>query len=212
MEKKFVKEMDIDKVANYKRPHMILLSGFPGSGKTYVAKALSKKYQLFLLSNDYVRNYCFSHNEEVSSVEPIEMIVKRINKQRLLKLLNNKKSFIFDRDINTNEEMKKFILLSKTFGYDLIAIKLNSNDKNNIERVENRFMDIDKVDKDIVGDNVEYSTSFTSSTYFKIKERKPRNIDDDYFDYVIDNNGTLENLDEQLENIMDDMSYHLKKR
>ncbi len=57
MKKNFVKEMNIKKAIKYKKPLIITLSGAPGSGKTVMAKGLSKNLGLYVISSDYVRNY-----------------------------------------------------------------------------------------------------------------------------------------------------------
>ena len=77
--KKFLKEMNFDNVKKYKKPCLITLSGLPGSGKTYVAKELSKNLGIFVLSNDYVRNYFYKY-ESGMSFEQIQKNVDKINK------------------------------------------------------------------------------------------------------------------------------------
>ena len=54
----FMKEMREKKqqVPRYQKPSIVLLSGYPGSGKTEVAREISKNLGFYLLSNDYVRN------------------------------------------------------------------------------------------------------------------------------------------------------------
>ena len=50
-DKDFIKEMnaEISKVIKYKNPCVIALSGYPGSGKTEIARTLSKELGIFLL-------------------------------------------------------------------------------------------------------------------------------------------------------------------
>lgn len=208
---KFIKEMDVSSDIKYKKPIIITLSGLPGSGKTTTARGLSKNLGIFLFSTDYIRNYYFIKFADKSDEEKkkIPKLVKTINKKRLVKLLLNRTSFVIDQDLNSMEAIEKYHLISKVFGYNMVSIKLDSkNDSENIQRIQGRVMNYDKTYDGVIGDNVEYQTSYPSETYFEIKKRKPQLIDDNYFDFVIDNNKDLQNLENQIETI----SYHLNKR
>lgn len=206
--KNFVKEMNLTSTIKYKKPVIITLSGLPGSGKTTTARFLSKHLGIFLLSTDYVRNYYFiKFADSPEKRSKIPKFVRSINKKRLMKLLINKTSFVIDKDLNSIEALEKYYLISRVFGYEVISIKLNSkDDTENIKRISSRKMDYDKTYEGVIGDNVEYQTSYPAETYYEIKERKPEFIDDDYFDFVIDNNNDMENFENQLEN----MCYYLK--
>ena len=118
---------------------------------------------------------------------------------------DEKTSRIFDADLNTCEKFQRFIKISDMFNYELIKIKLNSNDDNNIDRILKRVMDYDMFDYNVIGDNVHYSSSYDRDTYYDIKSRKPQYIDDNYFDYVIDNFGTKEELKCKINEISTDI-------
>lgn len=108
MKKNFVKEMDIKKTIKYENPTIITLSGLPGSGKTTIARKLSKRFGLFILSNDYIRNYYFiKFADDLEKKKKIPMLVARINKKRLARLLINRRSLIIDADLNTQERIEK---------------------------------------------------------------------------------------------------------
>lgn len=203
MKKNFVREMDIKKAIKYENPTIITLSGLPGSGKTTIARELSKRFGLFVLSNDYIRNYYFvKFADDLEKKKKIPMLVARINKKRLARLLINRRSFIIDADLNTQERIEKYEKISNLFKYNVIKIKLESkNDEENIKRIESRIMDYNYVDNDVVGDNVHYSSSYPKEVYYQIKESKPQMIEPVYFDFIIENNGDLEDLNNQIENM-----------
>ncbi len=48
-------------------------------------------------------------------------------------------------------------------------------------------MDYNKIYEGVIGDNVEYLSSFSKEDYYDIKERIPISLDDSYADYVINN-------------------------
>lgn len=184
---------EIKKVTKYNKPFIITFSGLPECGKTTIARELSKDLGIFLLSNDYIRNYFYQftreYNEEVR--KEIERKVKKINLYRLKKLLMSRTSFVYDRDFNTEEQYKRLDMIRKFARMNLVKIKVNSTDEGNLERIKNRNMDYNKIYKGVIGDKVEYLSSFPEDEYYEIKSRKPQMLSDDFFDYVIDG----ENID-----------------
>ena len=53
---KFIKHGDLKRARNENKI-LVILCGVPGSGKTTTAKFLSQKFNLFVASSDYIRNY-----------------------------------------------------------------------------------------------------------------------------------------------------------
>lgn len=190
-DKDFVKEMDlsINKVIKYKKPCVIALSGYAGSGKTEVARTLSKELGIFLLSNDYVRNYYYQFTNDYSENKrlEIESKVRKINNLRLRKLLKTRTSFVYDRDFSLKRDFDKFKILSKVLGMQLIKINVKADDSHNLEKIKDLVLDYDKIYPFVIGDNVEYQSPFDDVTYYQIKKRKPHTLPDEYYDYVIDN-------------------------
>ena len=202
LDKSFIKEMgsEISKVIKYKKPCVIVLSGYPGSGKTEIARTLSKDLGIFLLSNDYVRNYYYQFTTDYSEEKrlEIESKVSRINNFRLLMLLGTRTSFVYDRDFNLEHDFEKIERLSKVLRMKLIKVKVNSTDTHNLEEIKRITMDYNEVYPDVIGDNVEYQSSFDEETYYQIKIRKPHSLPDDFYDFVI-NNDSSEHFEEQVQ-------------
>ena len=188
MEKDFVNEMNFDLVKKYSKPFVITFIGLPGCGKTQLARTLSKKLNIFLLSNDYIRNYYYQLTQDYSEEKRLEIQdkVEKINKERLKKIVDNKVSFVFDKCFNKKEDYDKLNELLDN-NYEVIKIKINSKDEDNINNIINTKMDYNKIYEGVIGDNVEYLSSFSKEDYYDIKERIPISLDDSYADYVINN-------------------------
>ena len=201
LNKNFVKEMgsEISKVIKYKEPCVIALSGYPGSGKTEIARTLSKDLEIFLLSNDYVRNYYYQFTTDYSEEKrlEIESKVSRINNFRLLMLLGTRTSFVYDRDFNSEHDFDKFERLSKVLRMKLIKVKVNSTDAHNLDEIKRTVMNYDKIYSGVIGDNVEYQSFFDEEIYYQIKMRKPHSLPDDFYDFVI-NNDSSDHFEEQV--------------
>lgn len=190
--KKDLKE-EVKKTISYDRPFIVTFSGLPECGKTEIARELSKDLKIYLLSNDYVRNYFYQFTTDYSEEnrKKIEQQVRRINLYRITKLLLTGTSFAYDKDFNTEEQFKILQIAKKIRNMDLIKIKVNSNDEDNLNRIAARVMDYSKIYDGVIGDKVEYLSSYSEEVYYQIKNRKPQLLPDDFFDYIVDS----ENLD-----------------
>ena len=204
MNRDFINEMNLEEVKKYERPFVITFVALPGSGKTEMARELSKKLKIYLLANDYIRNYYYQFTKDYSEEKrtTIENKVKEIQLERIKKLVNNKVSFILDECFNDEESYDK---LRKNIGdeYKIYKIKINSNDELNIKNISNINMDYDYVFDGVIGDNVEYLSSFPSEVYYQIKERKQVLISDDDVDFVVNNISDIKKLEKNLINLID---------
>lgn len=190
--KKDLKE-EIKKTISYDRQFIVTFSGLPECGKTEIARELSKDLKIYLLSNDYVRNYFYQFTTDYSEEnrKKIEQQVRKINLYRITKLLLTGTSFAYDKDFNTEEQFKILQIAKKIRNMDLIKIKVNSNDEDNLNRIAARVMDYSKIYDGVIGDKVEYLSPYPEEVYYQIKNRKPQLLPDDFFDYIVDS----ENLD-----------------
>ena len=137
MNRDFINEMNLEEVKKYERPFVITFVALPGSGKTEIARELSKKLKIYLLANDYIRNYYYQFTKDYSEEKrtTIENKVKEIQLERIKKLVDNKVSFILDECFNDEESYDK---LRKNIGdeYKIYKIKINSDDELNIKNIK----------------------------------------------------------------------------
>ena len=190
---------ETSRAEKYDNPFIIIISGNPGSGKTLLAWTLSKYLKIVCLSNDYIRNKIYQNvilkNEETRLV--VEKIVKDTANKRLEKLFSLRTSFVYDMNVNNKKQLDEWIKYARENNYLLIKIKINSKDIDNIKRIEKRTLDYNKKDSSVIGDNTFYSNNFEEEEYYKIKARKPLELSENDFDYIIDND------EKYLDNILD---------
>ena len=190
---------ETSRAEKYDNPFIIIISGNPGSGKTLLACTLSKYLKIVCLSNDYIRNKIYQNvilkNEETRLV--VEKIVKDTANKRLEKLFSLRTSFVYDMNVNNKKQLDEWIKYARENNYLLIKIKINSKDIDNIKRIEKRTLDYNKKDSSVIGDNTFYSNNFEEEEYYKIKARKPLELSENDFDYIIDND------EKYLDNILD---------
>lgn len=97
-------------------------------------------------------------------------------------------------------------------GYIPIHIKINSYDRENIKRIQNRKLNNFQKDLTIIGDDTSYSSSFSEEDYFQIMQSKPRMEKDFSFDYVLNNYGTEEKFIEKSTDIIHSIKKKLIKK
>lgn len=199
---------EIEKTKKYENPFVIMLSGPPGAGKTYFSKELSRKLKIYLLSTDYVRNFFYQFENEYTEDNriSIEEKVKSINDERLQILVDNNISMILDSCQN-NLDVYNQCMFDK---YRKLLIEIVSeNDEVNIERIQSREIDYIKKDETIIGDNVAYSGSYTGDVYYQIKNRKNNIIPKYKYDFIIENDGTLEEYNIKIETLIEKIKKNL---
>lgn len=208
----FDTSINTPKTVTYQTPPIITLSGLPGSGKTDLACILSSTLEIYLISNDHIRNY-LGTNFSFLTVNDLNNLTRIINTLRLLSLLNHHIPFIIDTDISSLRTIKMLEIIAKRFKYQLIKIRLESyHDYININRIKNRPIDHNKVVEGVIGDNTMLRTYFDEEDYFTVKERKNLNIPLNLFDYIIFNNdNNPHHFNSQATNIIEDLKRRLTK-
>ncbi len=178
MIKDFINDVNYEDAKPYNPSFLVTITAYDGKRKLDFARLASSKLKIFLLSNDYVRNYYLSKGFPSSKVEEL---VRNINKQRLKLLKDNKISVVFDANFN-NEESYERVLGD---GYQVIKVKIETNDVDNVREITKRNYEPSKVIKGVIGDKYQYESSYDENTYYEIKRRKQINLPDECFDYVI---------------------------
>ncbi len=189
----FAKDMKLDNIKKYSNPFVIIITGYDGENKLKLARDLSKKLKIFLLSNDYVRNYYLTNGLDYKNVQDK---VKDINDKRISILKNNQLSFVYDMNFNNKD------CFEKVNDYNVVKIRLYTDDNKNVKSIMLRKYEPDKIIDEVLGDNTKYESAYDENTYYEIKERKKITLDDSYFDYIIREE---DSLDEKINNIVKDI-------
>ena len=126
--KDFLKEFPITE-GKAKRPHIILLDGYTGMGKTTVAKCIQKYHPAVILSNDEVR-YFLNDYQDRSDLKNF------LQRYRLEKLLENHNHCIYDSCFcnHYKEKIKYFNKL----GYPYYIIRIECPKEIVEERLKHR--------------------------------------------------------------------------
>lgn len=215
MKNKFLSEMDTSGVIRYVKPPLITISGAPGSGKTELARELSRQLGIFLLSNDYIRNSLYKEFLIESEQEglAVQTCVCKTNMERMAKLLFRRIPFVFDADVNSLSMYKKFELIAKFFRYELIKIRIESSgNEENLRRIQGRVLNLEDRDPSIIGDNMRYSGSYSEEDYRNILLRKSEVLPRSYFDYYLCNIRDYSFFLDEINSVINDMNAKILTR
>lgn len=184
--KNFIDEMEkeVGRVKEYIPPIAILITANAGAGKFELARKLSRELSIYLLSNDYVRNYFYKTPEDLENDE-IKHKVEEVNDERLSFLISHRISFVYDHNIHNMDCYEEVHKKLHNQGFKVFKIRIRSNDNYNIKAIRERKMDYDKKDLSVIGDYVYYARSYSEDMYWKLKQEKKITLEDDWFDYVI---------------------------
>lgn len=187
--KNFIEEMekDVGRVKEYIPPIAILITADAGAGKFQLARKLSSGLAIYLLSNDYVRNYFYQLSTDKSEDVGLEIQdkVSEVNNERVEFLISHRISFVYDHNIHNMDCYEEIHKKLHNNSFKIFKIRIHSDDNYNIKAIRERKMDYDKKDKAVIGDNVFYASSFSEDVYWQIKKKKNITLNDDWFDFVI---------------------------
>lgn len=202
---KFINNMNFPPV-RYDKPFIVTMSGYSGSGKSYVARVLSSELGLYIVSGDHVRQEVYNNHQMSHEFENVQAITNEICDLEIKKLLENKISIVIDRSISSVESLNNI----KNYGVKVYTINIKSDHEQNIERIcrcEKMKINITPV----YGDSNHCSGMNSREVYDEVRNRKLYDIDDNNFDYHIDGTVSLVEEIEQARKIAHNIAKTNKK-
>jgi adenylylsulfate kinase-like enzyme len=189
---KFLEEMILPE-SNYKKPFIIALCGYSGSGKSFVSRLFSRNLGTYIIAGDKVRGYLYKINYS-DNFYTINDLTNKITDLRIKKVLDNNIPVVLDRSISSIEQLEDL----KKYNVDIIFIKLNSTHEENIKRILSKKNKEDvKEISGTYGDIGHYSGVSSIELYNEIKDRKVYNIPDNLFDYQINTLDGLKDIEDK---------------
>lgn len=182
----------------YKSPFIITMCGHVGSGKSTIAKILSKELSAYIVGGDKIRNIYYLDEKANHDIVHINKVVDAVTTKEVQYLLSNGVSIIFDRSVSS----KKNLASLKEACNNVIAINLISDHKINLERIKKRDEN-NIVISGCYGDVEPESGVTTEEVYNEILNRKVYDLEDNDFDYTIDTTKSIESVIKQANDIAD---------
>jgi len=124
------------------KPKLIIISGFPATGKTRLAKEISKKFELPLVCADEIKELMFDRignweNSEIFdgvSKASYDMLYYSIGK-----ILSTGKSCIMEAFLRAKMAKPRIAKLKKDFGCDILQIQMWCHSDKLIDRFKKRI-------------------------------------------------------------------------
>lgn len=100
-------------------PLLLVLVGYPGSGKSHFARELSSRYNFSVISGDRIRSIIFS---QPAFSRQDEDTIKDVALYQLEELFKTKRPVIFDADGTTKQARLHLAKLAKDANYRMLTI------------------------------------------------------------------------------------------
>jgi len=177
-EQKALKTIKVGKKFSHSK--IIILMGLPGSGKSFVADYLNKKYGYTIISGENISNALFGNNIADFS------IVYKIVRQLASKLLMEKHSIVID-GTNLKFSFRKQIYDEVCMDIKPILIYLLVDDKTARKRIDKRGEGCQNI-KDI-------KSQCSKETFIKFKEQTEEPTENEPFYRLVSDENLLGKID-----------------
>lgn len=178
-------------------PLLLVLVGYPGSGKSHFAREISQRYVFATVSGDRIRSEIF---DQPAFGKQDEETVGRIASYQLEELVKTKSHIIYDADGMTKNSRMALAKIARDHGYRMVTIWVQTD-------IETAFFRSSKRSSSRVGDT--YSTNISRELFDRLcRQFTPPNGNEPYV--VISGKHTyttqLQTLLKRLQLLQDDAS------
>lgn len=120
---------------NLSQPLVIVVTGLPGSGKTFFANSFATTFGAASVSNDKIRwtlfaNHTYSENENA--------MVEQISDLLIAELLRTKRTFIIDGGYNSSLKRKHIEIIAKKAGFATLTVEVQTEPLTAKDRAKSR--------------------------------------------------------------------------
>ncbi len=120
---------------NLSQPLVIVVTGLPGSGKTFFANSFATTFGAANVSNDKIRwtlfaNHTYSENENA--------MVDQISDLLIAELLRTKRTFIIDGGYNSSLKRKHIEIIAKKAGFATLTVEVQTEPLTAKDRAKSR--------------------------------------------------------------------------
>lgn len=144
---------------NLPNPHLLILAGIPGSGKTFFAKHFAKTYNLPIISCSVTTEILF---EQPDHSNEERAIVQRLNLNELEQMLKTKSTVIYDGNTDSRASRQEAARLARASGYTPIVVWIQTDTPTALQRATSRVVNSSPVSHEVFNKML---TKFTSPNH-----------------------------------------------
>lgn len=117
------------------KPHLIIVTGIPGAGKTFFAEQFAKMFNAPLISADRLMNIISDTQTEATSHERATILQLMLS--QLEQLLLTKATILIDGATEARTERHEFAKIAKASGYDVLIVWVQTDSPTSRHRAVN---------------------------------------------------------------------------
>lgn len=126
------------------KPHLFILAGIPGAGKTFLANHFAKSFNTPLISSDEIASILF---EKQDYSEKEQAVIRNITLFNLEQLLKTKSNIIYDGYSSTRVSRLNLVKSATDQGYNPVFIWVQTDLATSSARALKNGMPKDRFDK-----------------------------------------------------------------
>lgn len=132
------------------KPHLIIMVGIPGSGKSFFAEHFADSFKAPIISTDEIRNKLF---KDVKFSKEEDLIVNTVANYLLDELLKTNRTIIFRGETATKSDRLKIFNKCRNAGYEPLCVWVQTDVDTSrhrlIKKIGTKLFDNNKFEKDI---------------------------------------------------------------
>jgi len=114
------------------KPHLIIMVGIPGSGKSFFAEQFAKTFKAPIISFDCLRNELFTNQSQNSNDNNV---VNKIASHLLNEVLKTKKTIIYEGQTSLHSDRINLSKKANSAGYETLFIWVQTEPASALKRV-----------------------------------------------------------------------------
>jgi predicted kinase len=131
---------------DFNMPHLIVMIGIPGSGKSFFANNFAKTFNAPLISYENIKNHL--ETLENSQSKALDESINNLMQEFLIETSKTKRTIIFDGHLHTRTACDNLAKTAKRFNYEPLFVWVQTDIETSKRRVMKKNAHTNHIDSD----------------------------------------------------------------